>query len=97
MHHASMARPIITKPTLLSDLRSLGVGDFTGSAVMVHTQMSALGTVIGGAQTVVEALIEVLGRDGALLVLTGSAHLLPGRPLLEHAVSWMESHFGEGP
>jgi len=67
-----MARPIITKPTLLSDLRSLGVGDFTGSAVMVHTQMSALGTVIGGAQTVVEALIEVLGPDGTLLVLTGA-------------------------
>lgn len=38
---------------------------------MVHCRMSALGRVIGGAQTVVSALLDVLGPEGTLLAYTG--------------------------
>lgn len=38
---------------------------------MVHCRMSALGHVIGGAETVVRALLDVLGPDGTLMAYTG--------------------------
>jgi aminoglycoside 3-N-acetyltransferase len=47
------------------------LGAYGESAVMVHAQMSALGWVVGGAQTVVEALTEAIAPRGTLLVLTG--------------------------
>ena len=34
---------------------------------MVHTRMSALGWVVGGTETIVRALLEVLGPDGTLV------------------------------
>ena len=53
------ARPV-TRSELESDLRSLGVR--AGGILMVHTRMSAIGWVIGGSQTVVEALLGSLAR-----------------------------------
>ena len=38
---------------------------------MVHCRMSALGTVVGGAETVIRALPDVLGPDGTLMAYTG--------------------------
>ncbi len=38
---------------------------------MVHCRMSALGWVVGGAETVVCALLDALGSDGTLMVYTG--------------------------
>jgi aminoglycoside 3-N-acetyltransferase len=38
---------------------------------MVHTRMSAIGWVVGGAQTVVTALLDVLGPAGTLMVYLG--------------------------
>jgi aminoglycoside 3-N-acetyltransferase len=38
---------------------------------MVHCRMSALGHVIGGAETVVRALLDALGPDGTLIAYTG--------------------------
>jgi aminoglycoside 3-N-acetyltransferase len=39
--------------------------------VMVHCRMSALGHVVGGAETVVRALLDALGPDGTLVAYTG--------------------------
>lgn len=64
-------RRLVAWSELVAGLRELGVDRFGASAVMVHSRMSALGWVVGGAQTVVEALLESLGPDGTLLVLTG--------------------------
>jgi aminoglycoside 3-N-acetyltransferase len=61
----------VTKSTMIADLGALGVGAYGESAVMVHARMSALGRVIGGAQTIVEALTAALAPRGTLLVLTG--------------------------
>jgi aminoglycoside 3-N-acetyltransferase len=38
---------------------------------MVHTRMSALGWVVGGSQTVVEALLEAIGPEGTLMAYVG--------------------------
>ena len=38
---------------------------------MVHCRMSALGRVVGGAETVVRALLDALGPEGTLIAYTG--------------------------
>ena len=56
------ARPV-TRAELQADLRRLGVGP--GAIVMVHASLRALGWVVGGAQTVVEALTGRVGTRRA--------------------------------
>jgi aminoglycoside N3'-acetyltransferase/aminopeptidase-like protein len=57
---------LITKSRLISDLKSLGLT--TGMDVIVHSSLSALGEVIGGAETVVDALLSVIGKSGTLMM-----------------------------
>jgi aminoglycoside 3-N-acetyltransferase len=50
---------------------------------MVHTRMSALGWVIGGSETVVRSLLDVLGPDGTLMAYASWAdhvYTLEDRP-----------------
>ena len=62
-------RPI-TKTDILTALSEIGLGK--GQVVMVHTSLSSLGYVCGGAQTVIEALIETVGEDGTIMMPTQS-------------------------
>ena len=62
-------RPI-TKDDILSALRSAGLQ--RGQTVMVHTSLSKIGYVCGGAQTVIEALCETVGDEGTLMMPTQS-------------------------
>lgn len=57
-------RRAVTRSQLAADLRRLGVRE--GAVVMVHTQMSAIGWVVGGSETVVRALLDALGPEGTL-------------------------------
>jgi aminoglycoside 3-N-acetyltransferase len=43
----------------------------SGVVVMVHCRLSALGHVVGGAETVVRALLDVVGSGGTLVAYTG--------------------------
>jgi aminoglycoside 3-N-acetyltransferase len=52
--------------TLVEDLRALGLA--AGDRVVVHSSLRAVGHVPGGAETVVDALLEVLGPEGLLVV-----------------------------
>jgi aminoglycoside 3-N-acetyltransferase len=61
-------RPV-TGHELTQDLCALGVR--RGTVLMVHTRMSAIGWVVGGAETVVAALLDALGPDGTLLAYVG--------------------------
>ncbi|MBD3292863.1 MAG: hypothetical protein GF393_08075 [Armatimonadia bacterium] len=54
----------LTKQDIVEELRALGVGP--GMTIMVHSSLSALGHVEGGAETLIEALIEAVGRDGTV-------------------------------
>lgn len=56
----------VTKDDILQDLESLGVQ--RGSLLFVHSSMSALGRVDGGADAVADALLEALGPNGTLVV-----------------------------
>ena len=53
-----------TESGLRRDLRDLGIE--SGQTLVVHSSLSALGWVVGGAPTVVRALLATLGEDGTL-------------------------------
>ena len=54
-----MERKIVLKQDILDALAQAGVRQ--GKAIMVHTSLSSLGFVCGGAQVVIEALLESVG------------------------------------
>ena len=56
----------VTRSDLLSALAELGVRQ--GDTLCVHTSMSRIGRVMGGAQTVIAALIEATGPQGTLMM-----------------------------
>lgn len=66
-------RSPVTVATLRRDLRALGLGP--GAVVIVHSSLRALGWVAGGAQAVVQALLETVEPQGTVVVPTQSVHL----------------------
>ena len=61
----------ITQSEIEAGLRELGLGE--GDIVLLHSAMSTLGHVEGGADAVVEAFLGVLGTTGTLVVPTFGA------------------------
>ena len=57
-----------TMASLRADLRALGAGP--GDVLLMHSSYKSLGFVAGGPQAVVQALLDVLGPDGTLVVPT---------------------------
>ncbi len=55
-----------TRESLASDLRALGLE--AGACVIVHSSLSSLGWVSGGAVAVVQALIDVVTESGAIVM-----------------------------
>jgi len=62
-----------TVKSLVRDLRTLLVQP--GDTLLVHSSLSALGYVAGGAQAVVQALLEAVGPDGTIVMPTQSGQL----------------------
>ena len=60
--------PPITREQIAAGLRGLGLR--AGDTVLVHSAMSRLGHVQGGAAAVVAAFLDVLGESGTLAVPT---------------------------
>lgn len=58
----------VTRADLVAGLRALGIGQ--GWLLQVHSSLSALGHVEGGAEAVVKALLEVVGPWGTIMVPT---------------------------
>lgn len=63
----------ITRQIIAEDLRSLGLK--RGMVVIVHSSLSALGWVNGGAVAVIQALMDVLTSAGTLVMPTHSSDL----------------------
>lgn len=61
---------VITKDNIIQELTSLGLKK--GDVVMVHTSLKSMGYICGGAQTVIEALLEVVGNEGTIMMPTQS-------------------------
>jgi len=58
----------ITLTTLRDGLRALGVQP--EQCVLVHCAMSKIGQIHGGAQSLIEALIDIVGPDGTIVMPT---------------------------
>ena len=61
-----MQSPVVTRAGLAGDLRALGLSP--GDDVLVHSSLRSLGLVVGGAPTVVRALLDAIGSGGTLVV-----------------------------
>ncbi|SFO24462.1 Aminoglycoside 3-N-acetyltransferase [Pseudobutyrivibrio sp. JW11] len=67
---------------------------------MVHTALSKMGYVCGGAQAVIEALIEVVGEDGTIMMPAQSwknlgnaeLRLMNQKILVDFAVDWIQKY-----
>ncbi len=56
----------LMKKEIVEALKRLGLG--RGAAVEVHSSMGRIGSVEGGARTVIDALMEVVGEEGAMVM-----------------------------
>ena len=65
-----MDRQIVLKQDILDALSAVGMRP--GQTVMVHCSLSALGYVCGGAQPVIEALLQTVGDAGTIMMPTQS-------------------------
>lgn len=59
----------VTRDRIRDDLTGLGLAP--GDTVMFHTRLSAIGYVPGGPGTVIDALLDVVGPAGTLMVTCG--------------------------
>jgi len=73
MAAAADADAPVTPTSLARDLSALGVRP--GMLLNVHSALSRLGWVVGGAQGVIQALLDVLGSEGTLMMPSHSAQL----------------------
>ena len=58
----------VTRIDIIRDLQAMGLK--SGDDVMVHSSLSSIGHVEGGALTAVEAFLDLLGEEGTLMVPT---------------------------
>lgn len=64
-------RRVVTKDQLEHDLRTLGVA--AGQRVMLHASVKAVGWIVGGPDTILRALLDLLTPRGTLMMLAGWA------------------------
>jgi aminoglycoside 3-N-acetyltransferase len=63
--------PVLNRESLARDLRSLGI--VPGQTLLVHASLRQIGWVSGGADEVLAALRQLLGRDATLVVPVSTA------------------------
>jgi aminoglycoside 3-N-acetyltransferase len=70
----------VTRMMISDRLRSLGVKN--GDILLVHSSLSRFGHVEGGADAVIDGILDAVGTEGTVLVptLTGSDKLSPANP-----------------
>lgn len=59
-----MTPPVVTRADVSAALRRLGLAP--GGTAVVHASLSAMGFVVGGAETIVRGVLDVLGPEGTL-------------------------------
>ncbi len=73
---------MLTKQILMDEFRALGIAE--GDTIFVHSAYSSLGKapggVDGGPQTVIDAILGVIGPDGTLIMPTFNYDFLKGVP-----------------
>lgn len=66
---------IVTKDDITKALFELGITE--GDTLLVHSGLSKVGKIEGGAQTVIDAIEGIIGKDGTLVVPTFSRRDFP--------------------
>lgn len=66
-------RPLISKKNLSELLKRLTINQ--GDTVIVHSSLKSLGYVIGGPETVIDALIDTVGGQGTIIMPTQTVEL----------------------
>ncbi|MBL4934372.1 AAC(3) family N-acetyltransferase [Clostridium sp. YIM B02515] len=66
MKQSKETRSILIKEDLVKQFRDCGVSK--GQAIFVHTSLKSLGFVVGGAETLIRALLEIVGEEGTLMM-----------------------------
>jgi len=69
--------PLITKSRLVRDLKKIGVKK--GQTVMLHVSVKAIGWIVGGPDMILQALLEILGPTGTLMMYVGWEEAPPDR------------------
>ena len=57
---------IVTKQQIIEKLESIGIKN--GDTIMLHSSLSKIGFVENGANTIIDAFTEVIGKDGTLVM-----------------------------
>ena len=57
---------ILTKEDLVKEFKNCGI--VLGQTLFVHSSLKNIGFVVGGAETVIRALLEVVGEEGTLMM-----------------------------
>ena len=63
-------RKIVFKNDIIKALKEVGVEK--GQTIMAHTSLKSFGFVCGGAQVIIEALLECVGDEGTIMMPTQS-------------------------
>ena len=67
--------------SLVKDFRALGIRP--GMNLLVHSSLRRVGPVEGGADTVIDALLEVLGPEGTLMMSAVSGNVTENQPVFD--------------
>ncbi|ASQ90603.1 aminoglycoside 3-N-acetyltransferase [Prosthecochloris sp. GSB1] len=59
----------VTKSQLVNEIRKLGLTE--GQTVMLHASVKSIGPIVGGPQTILEAVLEIITSSGTLVMLVG--------------------------
>lgn len=66
MSETKETRAILTKEDLIRAFTDCGLAE--GQTVCVHTSLKKLGFVVGGAETLIRSLLEIVGDEGTLMM-----------------------------
>lgn len=70
---------MIDRSSLAGDFRKLGIKP--GMNLLVHSALRRIGKVAGGADAVIDALLDVLGPEGTLMMSAVSGNVNPEQPV----------------
>lgn len=59
-------RYLMKKNDLVKEFKNIGINE--GMELEVHSSLSSFGYVEGGAETVIEALMECVGENGSIFI-----------------------------
>ena len=69
----------MNKEQLISQLKGIGITE--GTDLHVHSSLKSIGPVEGGPDTIIDALQEVIGPEGTLMMSTVSGNVNPEQPV----------------